>query len=344
SPYGSWFLIFSQATMSRSTGWIALAWSLPVDHKEHKINTSAFSLQFYTAPHRFFQLKRGLYVEFPGAGGATRRGLVTQISGGRAEIIDETNGQRFRAVQTTALPKPERNGVWEGRRVSIIRGPLKGYHGLVKADDGSSVDVELDAKLMSHGPLRQRVKLDDIQLEHMSIASSSRSNLTPPPEDLPRSITPEPVEHEESASSPWSLPQGPVWKHWLFAEEIQERLCEECIPFYVRGVPTSSLHAKIEGLGAKTVPAARQKIEAQPNEVVVSVIQRGRPAQISINPTYLIPWPPSEGNKVLIIGHRWTGQVGKVIESKHGCCTVELEASGAVSYFYEQDVVNLLMK
>ncbi|KAI9440210.1 hypothetical protein F5148DRAFT_1154094, partial [Russula earlei] len=100
--------------------------------------------------------------------------------------------------------------------------------------------------------------------------SSSHSNLTPPPEDLPRSITPEPVEHEESTSSPWSLPQGPVWKHWLFAEEIQERLCEECIPFHVRGVPTSSLHAKIEGLGAKTVPAARQKIEAQPNEVVVS--------------------------------------------------------------------------
>ncbi|KAI9432811.1 hypothetical protein F5148DRAFT_1154969, partial [Russula earlei] len=317
---------------------------ITVDHKEHKINTSAFSLQFYTAPHHFFQLKHG---------GATCRGLVTQISGGRAEIIDETNRQRVlidqdniavSGVQTTALPKPKRNGIWEGRRVSIIRGPLKGYHGLIKADDGSSVDIELDAKLMSHGPLRQRVKLDDIQLEHMSIASLSRSNLMPPPEDLPRSITPEPVEHEESASSPWSLPQGPVWKHWLFVEEIQEWLCEECIPFHVRGVPMSSLHAKIEGLGAKTVPAARQKIEAQPNEVVISVIQRGRPAQISINPTYLILWPPSEGNKVLIIGHRWTGQVGKVIESKHGCCTVELEASGAVSYFYEQDVVNLLMK
>ncbi|KAI9437392.1 hypothetical protein F5148DRAFT_1154378 [Russula earlei] len=309
---------------------------ITMDHKEHKINTSAFSLQFYTAPHHFFQLKHG---------GAMRRGLVTQISGGRAEIIDKTNGQRVlidqddiavSGIQTTALPKPERNGIWEGRRVSIIRGPLKGYHGLIKADDGSSVDIELDAKLMSHGPLRQRVKLDDIQLEHMSIALSSRSNLMPPPEDLPRSITPEPVEHKESASSPWSLPQGP--------EEIQERLCEECIPFYVRGVPTSSLHAKIEGLGAKTVPAARQKIEAQLNEVVISVIQRGRPTQISINPTYIIPWPPSKSNKVLIIGHRWTGQVGKVIESKHGCCTVELEASGAVSYLYEQDVVNLLMK
>ncbi|KAI9510621.1 hypothetical protein F5148DRAFT_1147409 [Russula earlei] len=321
---------------------------ITMDHKEHK---------------------HGLYVGFPGAGGAMHRGLVTQISGGRAEIIDETNKQHMSllrsilpantdslqvlidedniavlGIQNMALPKPKHNSIWEGQRVSIIRGPLKGYYGLVKADNRSSVDIELDAKLMSHGPLHQWVKLDDIQLEHMLIALLGCSNLTPPPEDLPRSITPEPVEHKESASSPWSLPQGPVWKHWLFVEEIQEWLCEECIPFHVWGVPISSLHAKIEGLGAKTVPAARQKIEAQSNEVVVSVIQSGRPTQISINPTYLIPWPPSEGNKVLIIGHRWTGQVGKVIESKHRCCTVELEASGAVSYFYEQDVVNLLMK
>lgn len=81
------------------------------------------------------------------------------------QVLIDQDDIAVSGVQTTALPKPERNGVWEGRRVSIIRGPLKGYHGLVKADDGSSVDVELDAKLMSHGPLRQRVKLDDIQLE-----------------------------------------------------------------------------------------------------------------------------------------------------------------------------------
>ncbi|KAI9451648.1 hypothetical protein F5148DRAFT_1152424 [Russula earlei] len=315
--------------MSRSTGWIALAWSLPWITRNTKLIHQHLAFSFTLLPTVFFfQLKHGLW--------GPCRGLVTQISGGRAEIIDETNGQRMSllrsilpantdslqvlidqddiavlGVQTMALPEPKRNGVWEGQRISIIRGPLKGYHGLVKADNGMSL---------------------------------SHSNLMPPPEDLPRSITPEPVEHEENASSPWSLPQGPVWKHWLFAEEIQERLCEECIPFHVQGVPMSSLHAKIEGLGAKTVPAARQKIEAQLNEVVVSAIQRGRPAQISINPTYLIPWPPSKGNKVLIIGHCWTGQVGKVIESKHGCCTVELEASGAVSHFYEQDVVNLLMK
>ena len=43
----------------------------------------------------------------------------------------------------------------------------------------------------------------------MAVASSSQSNRTPPPEDLPRPISPGPEEREESATSPWSLPHLP---------------------------------------------------------------------------------------------------------------------------------------
>jgi len=68
-------------------------------------------------------------------------------------------------VQGAALLKPERNQVWEGKQISITTGPLKGYHGLVKAEDHSGVEVELDAKLMSQGQTRQRVKLGDFQPE-----------------------------------------------------------------------------------------------------------------------------------------------------------------------------------
>ena len=135
-----------------------------------------------------------------------------------------------------------------------------------------------------------------------------------------------------------------AWKHWLFAEEIQERLCDESIPFNIRGLPASSPHIRIEGSTATTVPVARRKIDPQPNEVVVSVSQKGKVTQISIDPSYLVPWAPSKGNKVLIIGYRWIGQVGKLVELKHGCCTVELEPSGAVSYFKDEDVVNVLKK
>ena len=98
------------------------------------------------------------------------------------------------------------------------------------------------------------------------------------------------------------------------------------------------------GNTAKTVPFASRKIDPQPNEVVVSVTQKGKPSQISIDPSYLVPWAPSQGNKVAIIGQRWIGQVGKLVELKHGCCTVELEPSGTPSFFKAEDVVNLLKK
>jgi hypothetical protein len=194
----------------------------------------------------------------------------------------------------------------------------------------------------------------------MVVGPVGPSRRTPPPEDLPRAVSPEPAEHEESTDFPWCLREGPgefsvsteplcayskqASRHWLFAEDIQERLCEECIPFHVRGLPVSSPHAMIEGSTAKTVPVARQKIEAQPNEVVVSVFQRGKPTQISLKPVHLVPWPPSKGNKVLIIRHHQIGQVGKLVKLEDGRCVVELAASGANSLFDELDVVNLLQK
>ena len=54
--------------------------------------------------------------------------------------------------------------MWEGQWIYIKKGPLKGYHGLVKAKDHGSVDVELDAKLMSQGPIKHQVKLGNFDL------------------------------------------------------------------------------------------------------------------------------------------------------------------------------------
>ena len=119
---------------------------------------------------------------------------------------------------------------------------------------------------------------------------------------------------------------------------------EECIPFHVRDVPALSPHASLNGLTAKTIPAARQKIQPEPNEVIVSVVWRGKQKQISINPSYLVPWPPSEGNKVVIIRQLFIGEVGKLVNFEHGTCAVELELSGKVVYFHGEDVVNVLKK
>ena len=76
----------------------------------------------------------------------------------------------------------------------------------------------------------------------------------------------------------------------------------------------------------------------------MSVVQKGRPTQISIDPSFLVPWTPVEGNKVIIVGYRWIGQVGKLVKLDHGCCAVELASSSELSYFTEADVVNVLKR
>ena len=137
---------------------------------------------------------------------------------------------------------------------------------------------------------------------------------------------------------------GKAWTHWLFAKELQEAVGEGCIPFHIRGLPASSPHARFEGHTAKTVPATRQKIQPEPNNVVVSVIQKGRALQISISPSHLVPWALTERSMVVIVGYRWIGQVGELVKIDHECCAVKLASSGELSYYTQQDVVNVLLK
>jgi hypothetical protein len=51
---------------------------------------------------------------------------------------------------------------------------------------------------------------------------------------------------------------------------------------------------------------------------------------------------PSEGNKVLIVGSRWIGQVGKLTFLEHGECSIRLESSGELVFVAVEDVVNVL--
>ncbi|KAI9430089.1 hypothetical protein H4582DRAFT_2064142 [Lactarius indigo] len=183
----------------------------------------------------------------------------------------------------------------------------------------------------------------------MPVASPSHLNCTLPPEDVYCAIIPETAEPEEDTAYSQVLPQGlgkssvtKVWIHWLFSEEFQGVLREECIPFHVWGVPALSPHTDLNGVMAKTVPVGNQKILPELNEVIMSVVQRKRLAQISINPSNLIPQTPSEGNRVVIIGCHCTGQVGKLLKLEHECCTIELESSGEITSFMVEDVANVL--
>jgi hypothetical protein len=131
---------------------------------------------------------------------------------------------------------------------------------------------------------------------------------------------------------------------WLFAGEIQGILREESIPFRVRGIPASSPHGALNGRTAKTVPMASQKILPEQKEVVVAVVHKRRQTQISIDPSYLEPWKPSEGNKVLVVRNSWFGQVGKLILLEREECTIRIESSGKYISVKVEDVVNVLRR
>lgn len=131
-------------------------------------------------------------------------------------------------VQAPTLFRSKHRSVWEDQRVVVGKGPLKGYHGLVKAQYEDGVDVELDAKLAS-GQTRQRFSIEDVFIERlfecvmrylfiyawtnpfhrhtsipaMTVASSSRLTRTPSPEVMTRPLTPEQEEPEESG--PYSI-------------------------------------------------------------------------------------------------------------------------------------------
>ena len=97
-----------------------------------------------------------------------------------------------------------------------------------------------------------------------------------------------------------------------------------------------------------SVVVANRMISPEPNEVVMSVMKKGRVGkvgrmiQISIDPSFLVPWAPTKGAKVIIVGYRWIGQVGKLVKRNPEGCAVELSSTGEISYFKEADVVNIL--
>ncbi len=54
-------------------------------------------------------------------------------------------------VQASTLSRSKDHYMWEDQRVVIMKGPFKGYHGLIKAQCEDGVNVDLDAKLALSG-------------------------------------------------------------------------------------------------------------------------------------------------------------------------------------------------
>ena len=116
---------------------------------------------------------------------------------------------------------------------------------------------------------------------------------TPSPGPPPRFSTPEPTGH------------------WVFTNVIQSVLERKCIPFIIRASGDRDLN-DYDGKPARTLPIAKRTVTPREGEIVVKTIRRTRPAQISINPSYLEPWSPLDGCEVIVTGGLGLGSVGTV--------------------------------
>lgn len=121
----------------------------------------------------FYRFRPGLWVDFSGptdSDRSKRRGYITGVEDGRAAVIDEhTFGEvsynissadlayirlQFKidtreldvaASQGPSLPAADLVHPWLGKRVVVVQGPRRGYHGIVRDVGNTSITVELDA-------------------------------------------------------------------------------------------------------------------------------------------------------------------------------------------------------
>lgn len=147
--------------------------------------------------------------------------------------------------------------------------------------------------------------------------------------------TPEPDEGELFIISPQTFGLNACTsEHWLLHDRLWHRIQEGQILFHVHGIRGSEGGKldKYEGKPARTVPNKRREspLPAADGEVIVHVPKVIVPGnkEISINPRFLVPWPPTEGSVVVVVDvyhecFSFTGTVlrkdGDIFIVEYGC-------------------------
>ncbi|KAH9162307.1 hypothetical protein EDB89DRAFT_2079838 [Lactarius sanguifluus] len=282
----------------------------------------------YDPPLNFYQVTVGTWVEFNRqreADQPKRRGYVRVVQGTLAFVIDEHTLEEFEietrelevcSTQGPSLPKNDPVHPLMTQRVTITRGPLKAHRGTIKEVGATAITVELPALMAGASSPMQNLTWADLVLTPPEVETARANPPTrlrtpsPGPEYNPhRYLTPEPV-----AGSSYERTGGQG--HWLLSRRVQDIVERKCIPLYIRGLGASSMDAH-DGNPAKTVPTDQRTLSPQEGEIIVKMVKRARPKQISIHPRFLVPWKPLVGYEVLIIDGSWFGAVG-VVKGRQG--------------------------
>ncbi|KAI9429356.1 hypothetical protein H4582DRAFT_2065376 [Lactarius indigo] len=265
----------------------------------------------YDPPLDFYRAKEGSWVKFnrrKGMDHAKRRGYIRAVKDTHALVIDEHSLEEFAietrelevcSTQGPSLPKNDPVHPLMGQRVTIIRGPLKGLYGNIREVGATAITVELPA-LMASSPI-QTLKWTDLMLVPTEV-ETARTN----PASRPRTPPPDPKFQPLRCMTP-----EPAAGHWLFSLQVQDIIEKKCIPFHIRGSGDGSMSAH-DGNPARTVPTHQRTLSPQEGEIIVKTVKRARQKQISIRPSFLVPWKPLVEHEVVVISGPLFGIAGVV--------------------------------
>ncbi|KAI0258051.1 hypothetical protein BC834DRAFT_975660 [Gloeopeniophorella convolvens] len=213
--------------------------------------------------------------------------------------------------KTDALPPPLMPEL-RHKEVIVRDGPLKGRIGTIRDHTVYGAAILMHAGLAQHsmhikwfdwsklfvwpsrGPHAPRMLQQSPPRGRTASPEPSESRKhTPPPED--QSVLDSLYEKAED--------------HWIHFHEIQEIMATKRLALAVRE------HDGTLGISAKTVQLPRRTVQPAEGEVIVSIIRRKLPVQLSMDPRQLATWPASCGDSVIVVEGRWIGWVGKVTEA-----------------------------
>ncbi|KAF8264671.1 hypothetical protein EI94DRAFT_1805484 [Lactarius quietus] len=288
----------------------------------YEITRAMDGVELFEPACLYYRFKEGDWVRFSLLMGPTHWGVIKDIEGERAVIIDKHTFDEFTIdkcdlefckVQGPSLPKNDPVHPLVNQSVIVSRGPSKGLYGRVKDIGLQILTVELEAKVVSSKDSRQRFKWGDIRIvpkdvENARTASTIRTHTPSPPPDIPpQDLTPEPLAGLSSGDT-----------HWIFSASILQLIQWKIIPFYIKHTLHSGDDAlrAYEGCVARMVPIDLRCTVPREGEITVNVIKRNRRKQMSINPIYLVPWEPIVGGEVVAFSGSLVGVIS-VAKAKH---------------------------
>jgi hypothetical protein len=116
--------------------------------------------------------------------------------------------------------------------------------------------------------------------------------------------------------------------HWLLTPQMHRLLQKKRMPFTIDGVDKHKELYVYSRKTARSVPDNRCDSPPKEGDVTVSMVRGANMVQISIDPSFLVPWEPKEYGEVAVIHGNLLGCSGSIVGEDDGHFIVRFTEEG----------------